>query len=86
MWNRRLRDDVSSPDSMALERDDTLSQRERLVLAQVLSGATSKEIARTLGVSPRTVEFHRANIMKKYGAKNSAELVRKVMLTPHRQG
>lgn len=79
MWNRRLRDDVSSPDSMKKERDDTLSQSERLVLAQVLQGATSKEIARTLGVSPRTVEFHRANIMKKYGARNSAELVRKVM-------
>jgi DNA-binding CsgD family transcriptional regulator len=81
MWNRRLRDDVSSPDSMKIERDDLLSQRERLVLAQVLQGDTSKEIARTLGVSPRTVEFHRANIMKKYGAKNSAELVRKVMST-----
>lgn len=79
MWNRRLRDDVSSPDRMKKERDDTLSQSERLVLAQVLQGATSKEIARTLGVSPRTVEFHRANIMKKYGARNSAELVRKVM-------
>ena len=79
MWNRRLRDDVSSPDSMDKERDDTLSQRERLVLAQVLQGATSKEIARTLDITPRTVEFHRANIMRKYGAKNSAELVRKVM-------
>jgi DNA-binding CsgD family transcriptional regulator len=79
MWNRRLRDHVSIPDSMDREHDDPLSQRERRVLAQVLQGATSKEIARTLGISPRTVEFHRANIMKKYGARNSAELVRKVM-------
>ena len=53
---------------MDTEHDDTLSQRERSVLAhQVLQGATSKEIAVTLGVSPRTVEFHRANILKKYG-------------------
>ena len=79
MWNRRLRDDVSSPDSMDKEHDDTLSQRERMVLAQVLQGATSKEIARTLDITRRTVEFHRANILKKYGARNSAELVRKVM-------
>lgn len=79
MWNRRLRDDASSPDSMDIEREDLLSPRERLVLAQVLQGATSKQIARTLGVSPRTVEFHRANIMKKYGARNCAELVRKVI-------
>jgi FixJ family two-component response regulator len=69
---------------MGPEREDLLTQRERLILAQVVHGASSKQIARKLGVSPRTVEFHRANIMKKYGARNSAELVRKVLsaLTP----
>ena len=60
----------------APRQEDYLTRRERLVLSQVLAGATSKEIARMLDVSPRTVEFHRANIMKKYGAKNCAELVR----------
>jgi DNA-binding CsgD family transcriptional regulator len=42
-------------------------------------GASSKEAARTLGVSPRTIEFHRTNIMRKLGAKNTVELVRRVL-------
>jgi len=55
-----------------------LTTRERVVLAQLVRGATSKEAARVLNISPRTVEFHRANIMKKLGARNLVELVRKV--------
>ena len=54
-----------------------LTTRERVVLAQLVRGATSKEAARVLNISPRTVEFHRANIMKKLGARNLVELVRK---------
>jgi DNA-binding CsgD family transcriptional regulator len=38
-------------------------------------GASSKEAARTLQVSPRTIDFHRLNIMRKLGAKNIADLV-----------
>ena len=56
-----------------------LTPRERIVLAHVVRGASSKEIARILGVAPRTVEFHRANIMKKLGARNTVELVREVL-------
>lgn len=78
MQKRPLHDDVPSP-GMVSERPDLLSGRERLVLAKVLQGNTSKQIAQTLGISPRTVEFHRINIMKKYGARNCADLVRKVM-------
>jgi DNA-binding CsgD family transcriptional regulator len=55
-----------------------LTPRERVVLAQLVRGATSKEAARALNISPRTVEFHRANIMKKLGVRNVVELVRKV--------
>jgi DNA-binding CsgD family transcriptional regulator len=57
---------------------ELLTPRERLTLAQIVRGASSKEAARTLGISPRTVEFHRANIMQKLSAKNSADLVRRV--------
>lgn len=56
-----------------------LTPRERVALAQIVRGASSKEAARTLGVSPRTVEFHRANVMRKLGARNIADLVRRVL-------
>jgi DNA-binding NarL/FixJ family response regulator len=58
---------------------ELLTSRERVVLAQILKGASSKEIARTLAISARTVESHRANILLKLGAKNTAELVRIVL-------
>jgi DNA-binding CsgD family transcriptional regulator len=57
----------------------SLTPRERLTLAQIVLGASSKEAARTLGVSPRTVEFHRGNIIRKLRARNTADLVRKVL-------
>jgi DNA-binding CsgD family transcriptional regulator len=56
-----------------------LTSREHAVLAQILKGASSKEAARTLAISARTVESHRANILLKLGAKNTAELVRIVL-------
>jgi two-component system, LuxR family, response regulator FixJ len=42
-------------------------------------GASNKEIGRVLSIGTRTVEFHRANIMQKIAAKNTADLVRKVL-------
>ena len=58
--------------------DDLLTPRERVALAHIVRGASSKEAARALGISPRTMDFHRANVMRKLGAKNSADLARKV--------
>ena len=58
---------------------EPLTRREREVLEQFTAGASNKEAGRTLGISPRTIEDHRANIMKKLGAKNAADLVRIVM-------
>ena len=49
------------------QRLSSLTGREREVLDQILSGLTSKEIARELGVSPRTVEAHRKNLLQKLG-------------------
>jgi DNA-binding CsgD family transcriptional regulator len=51
----------------------------RVMLAQILRGASSKEAARTLGISPRTVEFHPATILQKLGARNTADLVRRAL-------
>jgi len=61
-----------------LAADESVTERERVVLGQIVKGLSSKEAARVLGISPRTVEFHRANLMRKFGARNSADLVRKV--------
>jgi two-component system, LuxR family, response regulator FixJ len=58
---------------------DVLTRRERDVLAQIASGASNKEAGRLLGISPRTVEVHRARIMEKLGARNAADLVRIVL-------
>ncbi|MBV6658233.1 MAG: response regulator transcription factor [Devosiaceae bacterium] len=56
-----------------------LTPREREVLEQITAGASNKEAGRTLGISPRTIEVHRARIMEKLGAKNAADLVRIVL-------
>jgi two-component system, LuxR family, response regulator FixJ len=53
-----------------------LSARELDVLEGLLDGQTSKEIAIALDISPKTVDVHRANIVKKLGVGSSAELVR----------
>jgi FixJ family two-component response regulator len=59
--------------------NDLLTPREREVLAQIAQGASNKEAGRQLGISPRTIEVHRARIMEKLGAKNAADLVRIVL-------
>jgi two-component system response regulator FixJ len=56
-----------------------LSPREREVLELAARGLTSREIAAELGISPRTVEVHRASVMHKTGAANVADLVRFVL-------
>jgi two-component system, LuxR family, response regulator FixJ len=57
----------------------SLTPRETAVLALIVDGCTSKVAAGILSVSPRTIEFHRANIMQKMDAKNVAELIRIVL-------
>ena len=61
-------------------RADALSLRERQVLEGLLAGHPNKTIAFDLGISPRTVEVHRANVMAKMGAKSLSGLLRMAML------
>ncbi|TCP05309.1 regulatory LuxR family protein [Rubrivivax gelatinosus] len=56
-------------------RLETLSAREREVMAFVVAGHTSKEIARRLGISPLTVRKHRENLMRKLEVATTARLV-----------
>ena len=69
---------------------DALTPREREVLEAIIAGASNKVAGRNLRISPRTVEVHRARIMDKLGAKNTADLVRivvaqKVTLSPRHE-
>jgi two-component system, LuxR family, response regulator FixJ len=55
---------------------ETLSPREREVFERVASGQANKFVAFELGISERTVEIHRSQVMKKMGARSLAQLVR----------
>jgi FixJ family two-component response regulator len=61
-----------------IARSDKLTAREREVMLALQEGASNKVIALRLGISPRTVEFHRARIMKRFDARSLVDLVRKV--------
>jgi two-component system response regulator FixJ len=55
---------------------DQLTPREREVLQLITNGQSNKEAGRELGISPRTIEVHRARVMEKLGARNTADLMR----------
>jgi two-component system response regulator FixJ len=63
-----------------LERSTTLSSREREVLEGLVAGQPNKIIAFNLGISPRTVEIYRANVMTKMKAGSLSELVRMALI------
>lgn len=80
----RIMASLSSDNRTAIERRismknfpgrEPLTRRERDVLQLVATGCSNKEIGETLGISYRTVEEHRSNIMHKLGVKNIAELL-----------
>jgi two-component system response regulator FixJ len=62
---------------------ESLTPREREVLDLMTQGKQNKVIAQDLGVSPRTVEIHRARVMEKMNAQSVAELVRMMLDLNH---
>lgn len=60
-----------------------LTPREREIAALLVEGKTSKLIARQIGLSPRTVEMHRAKLMRKFTAATSSELVHRLVGVGH---
>jgi two-component system response regulator FixJ len=79
--NHALRQDAENRDSLARRADvvrrvESLTPRERQVMAMVVDGAANKVIAIDLNLSERTVEIHRAKVMEKMGARSVAHLVK----------
>jgi two-component system, LuxR family, response regulator FixJ len=72
--------DQPRPSAYLQVRLDTLSERERQVLDGLVAGKANKVIAHDLGISPRTVEIYRANVMTKMQAGSLSELVRMTLL------
>jgi two-component system response regulator NreC len=77
---------MQNADTSDFDLYETLTTREREVLHMVAQGYTNVEIAAQLYVSPRTVEVHRSNMMRKLRLKNHTQLVqfaleRKILLT-----
>jgi len=70
----------SEDDSAHAAKLTALSERERQVLEGLVAGHPNKVIAHNLGISPRTVEVYRANLMAKMQAKSLSELIRMVLL------
>jgi DNA-binding CsgD family transcriptional regulator len=71
-----------APDVMLASNPDQkpLTRREREVLALISEGCSNKQGALRMRISPRTFESHRAEAMRKLGAKNTADLVRKALM------
>lgn len=78
-FTRRPKDSESNAADFHFPGREPLSRREREVLALIVKGASNKEAGRQLGISPRTIEDHRARIMTKLGARNAADLIRIVL-------
>jgi DNA-binding NarL/FixJ family response regulator len=62
-------------DETAAARVERLTPREREVLLHLVDGQTNKMIGQKLGISPRTVELHRAQVMNRLNASNLTELL-----------
>jgi two-component system, LuxR family, response regulator FixJ len=76
----RSRRSAGDERTAAGERLGSLSPHERDALTGLMQGQAKQEIARDLGISPRTVEIYRANLRTKMGAHSLSELVRMTIL------
>jgi two-component system, LuxR family, response regulator FixJ len=76
----RLEREVRRRREEARRRLESLTTREREVLALVAAGKANKEIAADLGLSPKTVEVHRSHVMSKMAVDSLAELIRVAIL------
>jgi two-component system response regulator FixJ len=83
---RATADEARAERAAVAARLATLSARERQVLERLVSGSPNKTIAYDLGISPRTVEVYRANLMTKMNASSLSDLVRMALLADRGEG
>jgi len=77
---RKAEDSASRMESLHFPGREPLTRREREVLERFAAGASNKEAGRELGISPRTVEIYRANLMDKMRASSLSDLVRMALI------
>jgi two-component system, LuxR family, response regulator FixJ len=83
-WRQKSADDSEAESfSMNFPGAQRLTAREQEVLAEIVAASSNKEAGRHLGLSPRTIEVHRAHIMMKLCTKNTVDLVRFVLSSRH---
>ncbi|MFM5895430.1 MAG: LuxR C-terminal-related transcriptional regulator [Novosphingobium sp.] len=63
-----------------ITKSQRLTEREKQIVLALNLGQANKTIARDLGISPRTVEFHRSRIFKRFGVNSVVELIRRVII------
>lgn len=64
-----------------ISKDIKLTRREMTILREVALGRTTPQIAKNLGLSPETVKWYRKQLLVKFSAATSAEVVRKAILS-----
>jgi len=72
----KLMQDKTAPEEESTDPYSTLTPREQEVMRMLAEGLTPREVARELFISPKTVENHRTNLMKKLNLKSTVELIR----------
>ena len=83
--NTALKQDLETRQALLLHTDikkraESLTPREKEVMAHIVDGHANKVIAIDLGISERTVEIHRSNVMEKMGARSVAHLVKMYLM------
>jgi len=71
--------DVDSSEHQGFREKISLTSREREVAALLVDGLTSKEAAKRLAISPRTVDIHRGSLLRKYAVNSTSELIRRIV-------
>ncbi len=80
---RMRKDQIETLDRF--EKFDSLSLREKEILSLVADGKTSKETAQALQISPKTVEAHRASLLRKLGAKSTSGVIQLALIAANRR-